>query len=145
MTRLPDAFHQDRALRDAARDVLRADIEHARATLSGKAIANRVTGRIGDGAKDVLEVAKGHASERQGLIAGLVALVVLWFAREPIAELLGLGAGDTSGANGAKEPPLDEGPDEGENTPQPNAPDTPDNAAQSDTGEPETPATGDRP
>lgn len=91
MSRLPDAFHQDKALRDAARDVLVADIEHAKATMSGKALAGRVAGRVGDGAKDVLEVAKGHASDRQGILAGIIAIIALWFARGTIAEILGLG------------------------------------------------------
>ncbi|NQX94514.1 MAG: hypothetical protein HRT64_06285 [Erythrobacter sp.] len=102
MSRLPDDFHQDRALRDAALGVLKADIEHARATLNGKAIAGRVTGRIGDGAKDVLEIAKTNASDRQGLLAGLIALLALWFAREPLAEILGFASEafeDTADAN----------------------------------------------
>lgn len=87
MSNLPDEFHQDRALRDAARAVLVADIEHARNSFTGKAIAGRVTGRIGDGAKDVLEVAKSHATEQRGILAGIVALIALWFAREPFFEL----------------------------------------------------------
>ncbi|MEM7690643.1 MAG: hypothetical protein AAF291_16640 [Pseudomonadota bacterium] len=92
MSRLPEAFRQDRALRDAARAVLVADVEHARATLSGKGLAERVTGRIGDGAKDVFEVAKVNTIGRPSLLAGLVAIIALWFARKPIAELLGLDA-----------------------------------------------------
>ena len=87
MSRLPDDFYQDRALRDAARDVLVADIEHARASLSGKAIAGRVAGRVGDGAKDVLEVAKGHADDKRGILAIIIAFIALWFAREPIDEI----------------------------------------------------------
>ncbi|MEM8773276.1 MAG: hypothetical protein AAGD92_16670 [Pseudomonadota bacterium] len=90
MSRLPDAFYEDRALRDAARDVLFADVEHAKNTLSGRAIAGRVAGRVGDGAKDVLEVAKVHATDKQGLLAGLIAIVALFLAREPIMEVLGL-------------------------------------------------------
>lgn len=92
MSRLPDAFHQDKALRDAARDVLIADMEHAKATISGKALAGRVAGRVGDGAKDVLEVAKGHASDRKGILAGIIAIIALWFARGTIAEILGFGS-----------------------------------------------------
>ena len=106
MSRLPDTFHQDRALRDAARDVLFADVEHARNTLSGKAIAGRVAGRVGDGAKDVLEVAKVNATDKQGLLAGLIAVIALWLARGPIMELLGL-----------TEPPADDA----EDAPQSNA------------------------
>jgi len=103
MSRLPDDFHQDRVLRDAAREVLMADVEHAKATISGKSIAGRVAGRMGDGAKDVYEVAKVHAADRQGLIAGLMAIIALWFAREPLAHFLG------SQASG-----VDEDEDEGE-------------------------------
>ena len=87
MSRLPDDFHQDRALRDAARDVLVADIEHARASLSGQAIAGRVAGRVGDGAKDVFEVAKSHADDKRGILAIIIAFIALWFARDPIAEI----------------------------------------------------------
>jgi hypothetical protein len=112
LSRLPDEFHQDRALRDAARGVLMADIEHARATLNGKGLADRVAGRVGDGAKDVFEIAKHHASDKRGILAGLVALIALWFAREPIGEILrnvfgGLldEASDQPGENGASEQP----------------------------------------
>ncbi|MEL7519261.1 MAG: hypothetical protein AAFN48_09945, partial [Pseudomonadota bacterium] len=90
MSRLPEDFHQDRALRDAARGVLVADLEHAKATLSGKAIAGRVAGRVGDGAKDVAEIAKVHAADNQGLLAGLMAIIALFLARGPIMEILGL-------------------------------------------------------
>ncbi len=112
MSRLPDEFHQDRALRDAARGVLIADIEHARATLNGKGLADRFAGRVGDGAKDVFEIAKHHAGDKRGILAGLVALVAVWFAREPIGEILhnvfgGLldEAQDQTGENGASEQP----------------------------------------
>ncbi len=90
MNRLPDEFHEDRALRDAARAVLMADIEHARRSLSKEGLTNRVTGRIGDGAKDVIEVAKVQAEDKRGIIAGLIALLALWFARQPLLEIFGL-------------------------------------------------------
>ncbi|MEO1731552.1 MAG: hypothetical protein AAFR64_12540 [Pseudomonadota bacterium] len=89
MSSLPDTFYEDRALRDAAKTVLLADIEYARTSLSGKAVAGRVVGRIGDGAKDVFEVAKDQADGKRGLIAGLIAIVALWFARRPLLEMFG--------------------------------------------------------
>ncbi|MEO0461744.1 MAG: hypothetical protein AAF127_01335 [Pseudomonadota bacterium] len=82
-------FHEDRELRDAARTVLLADIEHARATLSGKGVAARMAGRIGDGAKDVFEVAKVNADDNRGVLAGLIGAILLWIARGPIMEMLG--------------------------------------------------------
>lgn len=95
MTRLPQQFIEDRALRDAARDVFKADIEHARMSISGKGIASRVGSRVGDGAKDVFEVAKVHADDNRGILAALIGAIVLFFARAPILELFGItSAGD---------------------------------------------------
>jgi len=90
MTRLPQQFIEDRALRDAARDVFMADVEHARISISGKGIAARVGSRVGDGAKDVFEVAKVHADDKRGILAALIGAIVLFFAREPILEVLGI-------------------------------------------------------
>lgn len=90
MTKLPQQFIEDRALRDAARSVLMADIEHAKVSLSGKGIATRVGSRVGDGAKDVLEVAKVHADDKRGILASLIGAAIMFFAREPILEILGI-------------------------------------------------------
>ena len=118
MTRLPDEFHQDKALRNAAREVLSADIEHLRDSLTGKSFAGRVVDRVGDGAKDVFEIAKGHAGEKQGILAGIVALLILWFARGTIAELLGLSDGPDDAVEDADPGEVnsesDETPDNGE-------------------------------
>ncbi len=89
MTQLPARYYEDRAMRDAAKSVLKADVEHVRATLSGKSMATRVTDRIGDGARDAFEVAKVHVDENRGILAGLVALLVMWFGRGPILDMLG--------------------------------------------------------
>jgi len=67
-----------------------ADVEHARISISGKGIAARVGSRVGDGAKDVFEVAKVHADDKRGILAALIGAIVLFFAREPILEVLGI-------------------------------------------------------
>lgn len=90
MSPLEQQFIEDRALRDAAKAVLLADIEHARTNLTAKGVADRVGGRIGDGAKDVFEAAKAQAEDNRGILAVLIGAVLLWLAREPIMELLGL-------------------------------------------------------
>jgi hypothetical protein len=90
MSPLEEQLREDRALRDAAKAVLLADIEHARTILTPKGVADRVGGRIGDGAKDVFETAKAHADDNRGILAALIGAVLLWIAREPIMELLGL-------------------------------------------------------
>lgn len=92
MTRLPDRFIEDRALRDAARAVLTEDIERLRASLAEEGIGSRVSSgvtstisaRVREGAQDVLDQAKALAGERRNVLALLVGAIVLWLAREPI-------------------------------------------------------------
>lgn len=68
-----------------------ADIAHAKTSLSAKGVANRLGSRIGDGAKDVIEVARVQADDKRGVLAILIGALVLWFTREPILNILGLG------------------------------------------------------
>lgn len=89
MSKLEEQFAQDRALRDEAKSVLMADIEHARTTFSAKGVAGRVGTRIGDGAIDVYEQAKDKAGRNGGVIAALVGFLILWLGREPLMEALG--------------------------------------------------------
>lgn len=96
MTRLPQSFIEDRALRDTARAVLAEDIERLRASLSEEGIASRVssgvsstiTSRIRTGARDVLAQAKAQAGDHKGVLAVLIGAIVLWFARGPILDWL---------------------------------------------------------
>ena len=99
MSDLEQQFYADRALRNAALTVLKADFEHAKTSFSGKGLADRLTGRIGEGAKDVIEAAREKTDDNLGIIALLVSAIVLWFSREPIADFLGLGADDDEGEN----------------------------------------------
>jgi len=94
MTRLPDSFIADRRLRDSARAVLTEDIDRLRASLAEQGIASRVStgvtttisGRIRSGARDVLAEARRQAGSRKGLLAGIVAAIVLFLARGPILD-----------------------------------------------------------
>ena len=94
MTRLPERFVEDRRLRDSARAVLTEDIDRLRASLAEQGIASRVStgvtstisSRIHTGARDVLAEARTQAGERKGLLAGIVAAIVLFLARGPILE-----------------------------------------------------------
>ncbi len=102
MTSLPRRFIEDKALRDAARQVLDADLEHFKGALAEQGIASRVRGqitgklrrRIAAGARDALEQAKGAAEDHRGVLAVLVGALVLWLARAPLLELLGLDTAD---------------------------------------------------
>jgi hypothetical protein len=95
MTRLPESFIEDRALRDAARAVLEEDLTRLRATLEEEGIASRVTssvgstisGRIRAGASDILDRARTEASDHKGVLALLLGALILWFTRGPILAL----------------------------------------------------------
>lgn len=129
MSQLPEDFKQDRALRDAALAVLVADIEHARVSLSGKAVAARVVGTIGDGAKDAFELAKGHADDNRGFIAALIAVLALWLARVPLLEILGVREPD---GDLVSDPTLADDEQNQQTTPSPAKPEEPSSAGESD-------------
>lgn len=94
MTRLPDRFIEDRAMRDAARAVLAEDIERLRVNLSEEGIASRVSsgvrstisGRIRAGASDLLDQAKAQAGNHKGVLALLIGAIILFLARGPILD-----------------------------------------------------------
>ncbi|MDZ4275003.1 MAG: hypothetical protein U0995_03130 [Erythrobacter sp.] len=96
MTDLPDRYIEDRALRDAARAVVLADIERLRASIGEEGIASRVSsgvsstisGRIRAGARDVLAQATAQASDHKGALALLLGAIILWFSRGPILDWL---------------------------------------------------------
>ncbi|MCT2558033.1 hypothetical protein N0B51_03465 [Tsuneonella sp. YG55] len=80
-------LREDRALRNAARALFEADIAHLRASLAGKSISRRIVDRIGEGASEVLDEAIEVADNNKGVVATLIAAIVLWFARNPILDL----------------------------------------------------------
>lgn len=100
MSRLEERLREDRALRDAARRNVLADIEHVKENLSGARIASRLVGRVGDGAVDVFERAKEQAEDKRGVLAALIGALLVWIAREPLFEMLGL-AGEAENDGGA--------------------------------------------
>lgn len=88
MSKLEQQFLEDRALRNSALAMFKADIEHAKTGLSGKGIAERTVSRIAAGAKDALDSTTEKAGDNVGVLAALVGAIALWFAREPILEAL---------------------------------------------------------
>ncbi|WFL76983.1 hypothetical protein P7228_13435 [Altererythrobacter arenosus] len=87
MADLKRQMQEDRALRDAARALLDADVAHLRNGLASKSIGERVLDNIGEGAKDVFESAADAADNHKGALAALIGAIVLWFARNPIMSL----------------------------------------------------------
>ena len=87
---------EDRYLRDSARALVEADVEHVKADLARKGLAARTFDTVKDGAVDLYEEAIDVAEDNKGALAALVAAVVVWFARHPLLDLFGLGEGDDS-------------------------------------------------
>ena len=91
MTDIDPRLAEDRALRNAALAVLKADIEHAKTTFAPKSIARRTGTRMKEGAEEVYDLAIDKADDNRGVIAVLIGALFLFLARQPILEILGLG------------------------------------------------------
>lgn len=85
---------EDRALRDAALALVKADLALVRADLEERGIGSRIGHRLSDSTMDMIDDAVDFAEENKGTVAAGLAAIILWFAREPIldglASLLGL-------------------------------------------------------
>ena len=85
---------EDRALRDAAMALVKADIEHIRSDVSGRGLGTRIADRVSEVSTDVFDEAVEIAEDNKGVLAALAGALVLWFARNPILELFGFHTGD---------------------------------------------------
>ena len=95
-------LREDRVLRNAALALFKADIAHLRADLTSRGVGARIVDRIGEGAVDVFEEAVEVAENHRGVLATLIAAVVLWFARHPIMALF---SDEDGGEEDGGEPP----------------------------------------
>ena len=93
---------EDRYLRDSARALVEADVEHVKTDLARKGLAARTFDTVKDGAIDLYEDAVDAAEDNKGALAALVAAVVVWFARNPLLDLFGLGEGDDASEDGVE-------------------------------------------
>lgn len=85
--KLEKRMKADRALRDAALAVVKADVANLRGDLEARSVGQRLLDRVTVGAADVADDAASIASNNRGLVAAVVSLIVLWFARNPIISL----------------------------------------------------------
>lgn len=83
MSDIERRLREDRALRDAARAVVDADVEHVRSIFAPSQLARRA----GDEAAELFERASEVADDNRGVLAALIAAVLIWFARNPIMSL----------------------------------------------------------
>jgi len=85
---------EDKALRDSALALFRADLAMVRADLDERGLGARISDRLGESTMEVIDEAADFAEENKGKVAAAVAAVVLWFARAPILDALGRLIGD---------------------------------------------------
>lgn len=88
---------EDKYLRDSARALVTADIEHLKSDFAHKGLGERAIDRMREGATDLYEEAIDVAEGNKGALAALIAAIVVWFARNPILELLGFNPDDEPG------------------------------------------------
>ncbi len=91
MKKLDRQFIEDRALRDAARKNVLADVEVLKAGWNERGLAKRVAGRIGGGAQDVFDRASETAEDNRGVLSALIGAIVLWFASGALLDLFSEG------------------------------------------------------
>ena len=89
MSDLEHRLAEDKALRDAALALFKADIALVRADLDERGLGQRITNRVGESTMEMLDEATDFAEDNKGKVAAGVAAVVLWFARGPILDALG--------------------------------------------------------
>ena len=94
MSEVGDRLSEDKALRDAALALFKADLAMVRADLKERGLGSRVADRVGESTMDMLDEAVDYAEDNKGKVAAGIAAVVLWFARGPILDALGRLIGD---------------------------------------------------
>ena len=80
---------EDKALRDAALALFKADLALVRADLAERGLGQRIADRVGESTLEMLDEATDFAEENKGKVAAGIAAVILWFARGPILDALG--------------------------------------------------------
>ncbi|MBD3729790.1 MAG: hypothetical protein IE933_08810 [Sphingomonadales bacterium] len=83
MSGIEQRLREDKAVRDAARAVVEADVAYLKSIFAPAQLA----ARAGDEAAQLFERASEAADDNKGVLAALLAAVLIWFARNPIMAL----------------------------------------------------------
>ena len=82
---------EDKHLRDSARALVEADVEHIKADFANKGMAKRALFRLRENAGELYDEALDVADSNKGAVAAVFAALVVWFARNPLLDMVGLG------------------------------------------------------
>lgn len=95
MSDLEHRLAEDRALRDAALALFKADLAFIRTDIRERGAGARLADRLGEGTRDMMDDAVDYAEANSGKVAAAAMAVILWFARRPILDFIDrLFAGD---------------------------------------------------
>ena len=81
---------EDKHLRDSARALVEADVEHIKADFANKGMAKRALFRLRENAGELYDEALDVADSNKGAVAAVFAALVVWFARNPLLDMVGL-------------------------------------------------------
>lgn len=102
MTKL-SRLEEDRAVRNAAHNVFQTDLSFVRTDLTlghmGRKLVARVSESAAETADEAVEIVKRNPRKSAAAAVAVGIAAIAWFARKPIAALLGKKAED-----GSKEP-----------------------------------------
>ncbi|MEC7623831.1 MAG: hypothetical protein VYA25_06595 [Pseudomonadota bacterium] len=82
---------EDKHLRDSVRALVEADVEHIKADFANKGMAKRALFRLRENAGELYDEALDVADSNKGAVAAVFAALVVWFARNPLLDMVGLG------------------------------------------------------
>ena len=82
---------EDKHLRDSARALVEADVEHIKADFANKGMAKRALFRLRENAGELYDEALDVADSNKGAVAAVFAALVVWFARNHLLDMVGLG------------------------------------------------------
>ncbi|GGD50616.1 hypothetical protein GRI62_06600 [Erythrobacter arachoides] len=92
MAKMLRAFHEDRAMRDAAKSLVTNDWRNITGSYAQRGLGERLKDRLSEGASDLADDTSEFAQENPGVIetgfALTLAAAVGWLFREEIAESL---------------------------------------------------------
>jgi len=79
---------EDRAMRDAAYRLFKADLDLVRGDLAARGVRQRVADRVGDAALDTMDDAVDYAQHHKGQVAAGISAILLFLFRGPLLDLL---------------------------------------------------------
>lgn len=89
MTDRKSRMLEDQYLRDSARALVSADLNHLKSGLNRRGLGARAADRARNVGAEMLDEAVELASDNKGAVAAFGAAALVWFARNPILSALG--------------------------------------------------------